>query len=431
MSINLSRQIHVELVGVGYEIVNGNTLDINSPFLARKLMSLGLEVKKITSVGDHDASLAEVIADAKEKRGVIIVSGGLGSTFDDITKKIVSRVLGRTLVLNQKVLDDVENSLKKKGVESNSGFEKQALFPLRSEPLPNISGIAWGFYIKYEAAHFFFLPGVPSELEEMFEKGVVPIIEREFNLPGTPPWCFLKVFGLRESEVERRIQDILKENSEVRFSIRVKFPEVHLELTGLENSERSREAVAKVAVKVENRLFPHIIARNDETIESVVGEFLDKNGLTLFLALSCTGGLLGHRITAVPGSSTYFLGGVIAYNNNVKEKVLGVSAITLNEYGAVSRETAIEMAKCAKTLENADIGLAVTGVAGPGGGSEDKPVGMVFIALYDGESVSCERFRFYGDRDEIKLLSSYWALELLRRYLVNIGAKKDQDICCN
>lgn len=429
--MNFSQKIHAELVGVGYEIINGNILDLNSPFLARKLMLLGLEVKKITSVGDNDVSLAEVISDAKEKRGVIIVSGGLGLTFDDITKKVVSRVLGRTLVLNQKVLDDIENSLKVRGVESSPGFEKQALFPLRSEPIPNISGIAWGFYIKYKTAHFFFLPGVPSELEEIFENGVVPIIEREFNLSGTPPRYLFKVFGLRESEVERRLQDMLKESSEVRFSIRVEFPEVHLELSGLGNSERSQEVITKIAVKVENRLFPYIIARNDETIESVVGEFLDKNGLTLFLAESCTGGLIGHRITAVPGSSTYFLGGVIAYNNKVKEKALGVSATTLSEYGAVSRETAIEMAKGAKTLENADIGLAVTGVAGPGGGSEDKPVGMVFIALYDGESVSCERFRFYGDRDEIKSLSSYWALELLRRYLINIGAKKDQNICCN
>lgn len=429
--MNFLQQIHVELVGVGYEIINGNILDINSPFLARRLMSLGFEVKKITSVGDNDVSLAEVIADAKEKRGIIIVSGGLGPTFDDITKKIVSRVLGRTLVLNQKVLDDVENSLKVRGVKPSPGFERQALFPLRSEPIPNVSGIAWGFHIACKAAHFFFLPGVPSELEEMFEKGVVPIIEREFNLAGAPRRYLFKVFGLKESEVERRLQDILKESSEVRFSIRVNFPEVHLELSGLGSSERCQEVVIKFAGKVENRLFPYIIARNDETIESVVGELLEKNGLTLFLAESCTGGLIGHRITAVPGSSTYFLGGIIAYNNSVKEKVLGVSPTTLNECGAVSMETVIEMAKGAKYLENADIGLAVTGVAGPGGGSEDKPVGMVFIALYDGESASCEKFRFYGDRDEIKSLSSYWALELLRRYLVNIGAKKDQDICCN
>ena len=193
--MNFSRQIHAELVGVGYEIINGNILDINSPFLARKLMSLGFEVKKITSVGDNDASLAEVISDAKKKRGIIIVSGGLGPTFDDITKKVVSRVLGRTLVLNQKVLDDVENSLKMKGVEPSPGFERQALFPLRSEPIPNLSGIAWGFHIKYETAHFFFLPGVPSELEDMFENGVLPIIEREFNLSGTPPRYLFKVFG--------------------------------------------------------------------------------------------------------------------------------------------------------------------------------------------------------------------------------------------
>ncbi|MFQ5900078.1 MAG: CinA family nicotinamide mononucleotide deamidase-related protein [Thermodesulfobacteriota bacterium] len=419
MNIALSSDIHVELIAVGSELTRGTTMDVNSPYLAGRFLSIGLEVKKISVVGDNETSLAEVLEEAKTKKGFIIVSGGLGPTFDDITKKVAARVLGRSLVLNQKVLDKMKERLVKRGVQHTAAHEVQAIFPLKSEPIPNLRGTAWGFYIRYESAHFFFLPGVPLEVTGMVEEGVLHIINREFNLLPAPSRRLFKVFGLKETEVEGRIKEVLEKDAGVRFAIRVNFPEIHLEISARNGlGIDGHEIMAEYSNTIEESLSPYIVARDDETIESVVGRNLRDKTLTLFAAESCTGGLLGHRITAVAGSSKYFAGDIVAYSNSVKEKTLGVSSVTLKRFGAVSRETAIEMAKGARHLGGTDIGLAITGVAGPEGGTKEKPVGTVYIALFDGVRVRSERFRFFGNREAIKILSSQWALEMLRRYLI-------------
>ena len=411
-----------EVVVIGSELLRGETVDTNSSFITRRLSLLGFDVVRITTIGDDERSLSDELGLVAKKGGVKVITGGLGPTFDDITRKVASRVLKRPLILNHKILEELRKTHLKTGVENSAALEKQALFPLKSEPIPNRRGSAWGFYIKEKEQSLFFLPGVPSELEDMFENAVIPILKREYEIVESYTYTF-KVFGLVEADVEERIKDILheKDGKSVGWGLRVNFPEVWIDLSIKGSEEIQRDIYKKYLKQLKDRLHPYLFSETGESIEEVIGRFLKKRRLSIFLAESCTGGLVSHIITAQPGSSAYFKGGVVAYHNEIKEGFLDVSEDTLRVHGAVSEETAIEMANGARRFGNADIGLSVTGIAGPEGGTKDKPVGTVYISLVDGRKRMVKRLSLSGDRTKIKLLAARWALEILRRYLEGIG----------
>lgn len=395
------------ILNVGSELLRGLIPNTNGLYLSRSLTMLGFSVEGVEIVGDDEKALYRALEWMRSNMGLGIVTGGLGLTSDDITRKVVSRVFKRPLVLDHRVLDELKRTYKE---ENASDLERLALFPLRAEPIPNPCGMAWGFAIREEKGLYLFLPGVPKEMMEIFETHVIEILKETFELP---PFFHktLRIFGLTEVEVEKGIRPLLEERC-IRWGIRVDFPEVLLDLV----MEKEDGAFLKA---LRERLHPYLFSEG-ETIEEVVGRRLREKGLTLFLAESCTGGLIGHRITSVPGSSDYFKGGIVAYHNEIKERGLGVPYRLLRSFGAVSKEVAAEMARGAREYGKTDIGLSVTGIAGPGGGSKEKPVGTVFIGLSDPEETIIKGFRFHGDRDEIKVLSSRWALEVLRRHLEGI-----------
>lgn len=395
------------ILNIGSELLRGVVPNTNGLYLSRSLALMGFSIEGVRIVGDDEDSLYRVLEWMRSHVELGVVTGGLGLTSDDITRKVVSRVFKRPLVLDQRVLDGLKKTY---GDKNTSDLERLALFPLRAEPIPNPSGMAWGFAIREEGRLYLFLPGVPKEMAGIFEAHVREMLREAFELPRLS-FKTLRIFGMPEVEVERAVRSLLEEEG-IRWGIRVDFPEVLLDLV----LEGEGEGLIKA---LKDRLKPFLFSEG-ETIEEVIGKRLREKGLTVFLAESCTGGLIGHRITSVPGSSDYFMGGIVAYHNEIKERALGVPYRLLRIFGAVSREVAAEMARGARDYGKTDIGLSVTGIAGPGGGSEEKPVGTVFIGLSDGEETIVRGFRFDGDRDEIKTLSARWALEILRRRIEGI-----------
>lgn len=399
------------IVNLGNELLRGFVSNTNASYLAKRLTLLGFNVVGMMTVGDAYEALSKVLENLRAKKGLCIVAGGPGSAFDDITRKVASRTFGRPLTINERVLEELKRLYGGKVGVDRAALERQALFPLGAEPIPNPLGMAWGFSMREDGGLYLFLPGTPKELEAMFEAHVEPLLREAFQLPELSIRS-LRVFGLPEIEVEEIVRSLTR-GKDLRWGIRVDFPEVVIDVS-------LKDDLCKGFLEgLRMELHPFLFSEG-ERIEEVVGRKMRERRVTIFLAESCTGGLIGHRITSVPGSSEYFKGGVVAYHNEVKERLLGVPYHILHLYGAVSKEVAAKMAEGARRCGKTDIGLSVTGIAGPGGGSKEKPVGTVYVGLSDGRETIVKGLRLSGSREEIKTLSCRWALEILRRYLEGI-----------
>ncbi len=413
----------IEIILVGDELISGSTLDQNANFIARQLYAQGHEVRRITVVGDGTEDIVRALRSPLPDTRFIIVTGGLGPTDDDRTAAAAAAAFGRHIRLNDEALGLMQQRFAELGRSMNEANRKQAMLPEDCRVIPNPVGTACGFIVQSAALNAVFLPGVPEETRAITESFLTGYIRE-----GTGDRTFvrnktLKVFGLWESAIHEKLAGALPEGGSVTLGFYPQYPEVSLRLSarGSDPAAIERELEAFQAVLYE-RLGDSIYADNDRMLEDVVGELLKTRGETVAVAESCTGGLISNRLTNVPGSSAYLDRSVVVYSNRSKEELLQVPGPTLTRYGAVSEQTARSMAEGVRRLADATYGVAVTGIAGPDGGSAEKPVGTVWVAVSSEKELSATRHRFTGGREKIKLMSSQTALSALRLQILKQAA---------
>ena len=409
--------MHGEIIAIGDELVSGKVLNTTANFAANKLFAAGCQVTRITSIGDDPDDIEECLLAAIKRSEYVIITGGLGPTTDDITNGAVANALGLSLVLNEKILEKIRKAERKRGLEPSPLREKLAWLPDGAEVL-NPHGHAAGYLLIHEDIPLFFLPGVPDQLKDHMIHRVIPILKRLVAKRFTVRQRTFKVFGLSEMETNPLLEKLESSRDSLTIGYYPNFPEVDITLTVKDMEPEKADHVFLTACEtIEKLLDKYIIALDDDTLEVIVGRLLIENLAILALAESCTGGLLGQRITSIAGSSEWFERGVIAYSNKSKQDILGVSPETLSSYGAVSFQTAEEMVNGVKSLSGANYAIAVTGIAGPSGGTLQRPVGTVYIALATPERTVVEQFYFPGTRQMIRALAAETALDWLRRYL--------------
>lgn len=408
-----------EIIAVGSELLGPFRLDTNSLYLADHLERLGIAVVQKTVVGDDRERLQQAFGDALKRADLVIGMGGLGPTEDDRTREAVAELLGRRLERNPEVVEMIEERFRARGRRMPEANLRQADVPQGADWLANANGTAPGLWLALEAGKvLLLLPGPPKELQAMFEEHCLPRL-RPLAAKHAFAAKVLKVVGLTESEVDERIAPLYRRcsNAETTLLATPGQIEIHLRASGSDTAEALRRA-EELADNLEAKLGDFVFSRGPESLEQVVGLYLMMRGTTLSVAESCTGGLVGERLTNVPGSSRYFLGGVVCYSNLLKTKLVGVSETLIKKKGAVSAEVAEALAKEVRRRTRSALGLAVTGIAGPEGGTPDKPVGTVFLALADAHRVKSERHRFLGDRERIRWQAAQAALDLVRRKLL-------------
>ena len=407
-----------EIIAIGSELLAPDRTDTNSLWLTEKLNRLGIEVKLKTIVGDDDARLEEAIRDATRRSKVVITTGGLGPTEDDITRKITARALGRRLLLDESVLAEIRQRFQGFGVAMPERNSRQAMVIEDAEVLPNPNGTAPGMFIDHQGTAIVLLPGPPREMRPMFETHVAPrLASRAGSLRVVRR--MLRVAGLGESAVDEKIAPIYTQYDNPVTTILFNQSEIEIHLTARGRTEQEAEALLdRLSEQIEERLGNAVFSFAGETMEQVVGLKLSVAGYTIAVAESCTGGLIAQRLTDVPGSSKYFIEGVVAYANDAKTRTLGVEPILLLEQGAVSAPVAEAMAEGIRKRAETDFGLSVTGIAGPDGGTEEKPVGTVYIALADIRGTEHRKLKLPGDRQLIRWRASQAALDMLRRRLI-------------
>jgi nicotinamide-nucleotide amidase len=407
----------VVILSTGDELITGRVVDTNSAYIADKVWALGLEVVAVLKVGDSRERLHWALDHAAAIGDLIIGTGGLGPTTDDLTTEIAGEFVGLELELNEEIGRALKQRFEARGLPWTQNNLKQAYFPKGAEIIPNPRGTAPGFRVAtLNQKQLLWLSGVPREMESMMEETVLPWLSRQRDPGDDVSSITFKIYGLTES----RLGDLLKPiplTSVVSLSYRAHYPDLSLRRTVRGGSER-KDKLRELADEIRKLIGPHIYTEGAETLEEIVGRLLRERGRTLAVAESCTGGFLSHRITRVAGSSDYFKGGVVAYSNHAKQRFLEVGNRVLEEHGAVSRETALQMAKGARRHAAADFGLGVTGVAGPSGGSAEVPVGTVWIGLDREAGTEARDFRFHGDRERVIHGASQAALYWLRAALV-------------
>lgn len=403
-------------------MVSGEIADANAFFMANALTERGFCVTRVSMVGDQEGQIQDALLQSRDRAEAVIVSGGLGPTSDDLTTPAAAKAFGESLVLHEESLEQIRERFARGGMEMPRSNEKQAVFPASAEIIPNPVGTAPGFCLKSRGKAIFFLPGVPRELQHLFRETVLPRLERERKGNIHYRARTLKIFGLTESAIADRLSGIRAEHFSATLAYLPRYPENHVKIivqgSDLEEVKRNLAELERVIrEKLEGRVF----AVDRETLEEIVGRLLKERQATLAVAESCTGGLVAHRMTNIPGSSEYFERGVVVYSNQAKTELLQVPKELLAELGAVSAPVAEKMAEGVRHLSRATIGLAITGIAGPAGGSADKPVGTVFIALSGPDGTASRRYQFWGDRDQVKMISAQTALEWVRRYFLFKG----------
>ena len=406
------------ILSTGDELTTGKIVDTNSAFMADRLLSIGVTVAAVLKVGDDRASLLWAIREAAALGDVTIGSGGLGPTSDDLTSEMVAQFLGRPLVEDQETADSLKRRFELRGIPWTANNLKQALFPEGATIIPNPVGSAPGFRVNIgDHKTLIWLSGVPHEMTAMFDQTVMPWIVAQEGRDRQVFSQAFKIYGLTESKLDELVKPIGLGPS-AKLSFRAHYPDLTLRLTVNGGGEQERMFLEQCA-QIRRVLGSHIYAEGDITLEEKLGQLFLEKHQTLALAESCTGGLISHRITRIAGSSAYYYGGATTYANEAKVKFLGVSPTTLEKYGAVSRETALEMSHGIRKSTGASIGLSVTGIAGPTGGSPGKPVGTVWISIARENIHEAQCFRFYGEREHVILGTSQAALNWLRFSLLD------------
>lgn len=418
------KAVYAEIITIGDEILYGQIVDTNSAWMGAELSKIGVRVKQITSVSDNAAHIVEALDSAKTRADIILMTGGLGPTKDDLTKDVLTDYFHTELKLHKPSLADLTALFKTRGFELTELNRQQAFLPASCMPVRNVLGTAPGMWFEEAGKVFVSMPGVPFEMKRMMEDIVLPQLKAYFN----PPNIIHKVIqtiGIPESMLADKLDEW--ETSlppHIRLAYLPHLGGVRLRLTGIGDDADHLEQELKQEVEKLSALVPkYIFAYGEVPLEEALGALLKKRGLTIATAESCTGGYLAHRITSVPGSSAYYLGGVVAYDNEVKMQVLGVSQETLQQYGAVSEATVREMAEKVRQRLKTDIGVATSGIAGPDGGTPDKPVGTIWIAYADQHGTKAKLLQFNKNR---QLNIEYTALAVLNliRQSLNIAVEE-------
>jgi nicotinamide-nucleotide amidase len=406
-----------EIITIGNELISGRTLDLNGWYAAGRLTASGLKITGIVTVGDNPEEVTKALKMAVEKSGFVIVTGGLGSTEDDMTNEIVADALNRPLCLDKQMFEQIKSYVAARGIEMSSSLEKMAWMPEGSKIL-NPRGNVCGFSLVEDKVRLYFLPGVPDQMRYLMDRYVLPEILSHVKTLPVLRQRILKLYGLNEPGMAEILKDLPRKNKNILLGFYPHFPENHItiSLRGQDDRTVMRE-LDKAEQEVRSLLGPYIFASGVESMEEVVGEKLRNKGLTISVAESCTGGLIGDLLTNTPGSSNYFMGGILVYSNQSKIDLLNVSQEVIEKKGAVSDKTVREMTEGVKKRLGTDIGLAVTGIAGPEGGSREKPVGTVHIGLSTDRGTFTGKYRFWGTRKQIKKNTAMMALDWVRRYL--------------
>lgn len=408
----------VELISVGTEILLGNIVNTNAAFLSEQCAGLGLSCFYQSVVGDNAGRLEESIKTALLRADIVILSGGLGPTQDDLTKETAAGVLGRELYLDAHSKERILQYFEKRGIEITENNWKQAMIPEGATIIDNQNGTAPGVIMEQDGKHLILLPGPQNELQPMFLNDIAPYLNA--LVPGIIYSRTVKICGVGESTAETMIQDMIDTQKNPTIAPYAKTAEVHLRVTAAaENEKEARKLVKPVIKELKERFGNHIYTtEEDVTLEKAVVDLLTANSLTVTTAESCTGGLLSAKLINVAGVSQVYKAGYITYSNKAKRRYLGVKKSTLDKYGAVSKKTAEEMAKGAAFYNKADVAVSVTGIAGPDGGTEEKPVGLVYVSCYVCGKVSTREYHFGGNRAKIRETTVAHALTLMRECIL-------------
>lgn len=415
--------MNVELICVGTEILLGNIVNTNAAYLSEKCAALGFSCYFQTVVGDNEERLSQVIETAIGRSDIVILSGGLGPTEDDLTKETAAKVCGKPLYLHEPSKKAIERFFAERGMEPTDNNWKQAMLPEGSIVMENHNGTAPGVIIETDAAKVILLPGPPNELYPMFEESAVPYLTSLYSqvICSTT----VKICGVGESKAETMVKDLIDTQTNPTIATYAKTGEVHIRVTAKGEDKKTATKLIKPVVKELKARFGNHVYTTDEavTLEKSVADLLLANGLTITCAESCTGGLLSARLVNVPGISDVYKFGMVTYSNKAKRRFLGVKKSTLQKYGAVSEKTAEEMAKGAATMCKADVAVAITGIAGPDGGTAEKPVGLVYIACYVKGKCTVKKCQFSGNRGKIRESAVSSALTLTRSCVLEYFSK--------
>ncbi|MDY0296838.1 MAG: competence/damage-inducible protein A [Acidobacteriota bacterium] len=405
------------IIAVGSEMLNQERLDTNSIYLSRRLREKGILTDMKLVVGDNRDYLAWAVRQACKRAQLVVTIGGLGPTADDLTREAVAEALRREMTYNEEIVEQIRERFRRMGMQMPEINTRQAFVIEGAEVLPNPVGTAPGLFLDIEPCRVLLLPGPPRELQPMFDA----VLENRIGPLSRYHVCSrtMRIAGLTESEADTRLTAALGriDNLDVTILASPGLIEIHLMGRSRKEKTEAEEAVAIAVERVRNEFVSHLVTELDESFAAAVLRRLQEKKLTLAVAESCTGGRLADCLTDVPGSSAVFLGGVIAYDNALKRDFLGVSPQTMTRWGAVSAQTAAEMARGVREKTGADIAVSITGIAGPGGGSREKPVGLVFFHLHSADCDQDSRRLMNGNRDSIKTRSVNHALNMIREYL--------------
>jgi nicotinamide-nucleotide amidase len=410
----------IATLSIGDELICGQLTDTNAGTIAAALLTEGLRVQRHLTVGDNEPDIMDALNELGRISDMVIVTGGLGPTADDLTSRAAARATGRRLVINEDARAHVRQiSSKLDSLIVCPLSDKQSMIPSKSSLIPNPNGTACGFQLMHNGSFMFFMPGVPSEMIVMLRESVIPFLLERVTRKRVIRTVTFNLFGPSEPDVDELLLGIAKPEQGLVMGICVTFPWIRVTLRAeADNADAAAELLLSAGSQVQERLKEYVFSTSDAGMDDTVAELFRNRCLTLALAESCTGGLIAKRITDIPGSSAYFLEGVVTYGNAAKIRLLGVPSDLLDTKGAVSSECASAMAKGVRAAAGSDLGLAVTGIAGPDGGTEEKPAGTVFISLAAPDGCWTKRFQFHGSRHEVRTLTAWTAMDWLRRYLL-------------
>ncbi len=419
--------MRIEVLCTGDELLTGLTTDTNSPYFMGKLFDMGEKVLRSQTVGDVREQIIEALISVRARADAVLVSGGLGPTADDLTAECAAVAAGVRLIENPEVLAELKARFAKRNFLFTPNNARQALIPEGAEVVRNPVGTAPMFIQRIERCTLFFVPGVPREYKVLVDREVLPRIAK--MLEGDPGRVFraarlLKTIGLAESHLDARVAPLAKVHCKVTFGFRTHAPENHLKLLAEGASQREAdETLAAAERDCREVLGPYVFGADQDSFPSVVGALLRERNATVGIGESCTGGLTAELLSTPAGASNYFIGAAVVYANAMKERWTGVRHETLEAHGAVSKEVAIELAEGARRECDATYGLSITGIAGPTGGTAEKPVGTVYFALATPEGTHSQHQALFGDRERIRLFAAAHALDMLRRHLLGLGFK--------
>jgi len=411
--------MNAEILAVGTELLLGQIANTNAQYISQRLPEVGVNVYYHGVVGDNPKRLKNALNIALSRSDVVIMTGGLGPTKDDLTKETVAEVLNRKLVLDEDSLNVMRSFFAKHNRVMTENNIKQAYLPEGCIIIRNKNGTAPGCIIEHGDKIVIMLPGPPSEMRPMFDETVIPYFRNKSNSRLVSR--FVKIFGVGESAVEDKIMDLIDNQTNPTIAPYAKPGEVMLRVTANCNTlEEAEKLINPIVDEIKNRLGDAVYSTDNKELEEIVADLLLSKNVTISVAESCTGGLISKTFTDIPGISKVFMSGIVSYSNNAKIDILGVKPETIQKYGAVSKNTAIEMAENIRKISNTDIGISSTGIAGPSGGSEEKPVGLVYVAMATKDGVECKELRLWGERTRIRNVTCLHAMDMVRRYLLKL-----------